>query len=397
MQRNMFRLRAPMAAVHKSTSLATTVSQFRPRTLLPTEGKFYVVGARCFSVEPANKASSTSGPLDLSVDSLPAATQETSEVAAEATFRELGLAHSWPSGWVQAALEVVHNSSGLEWWAIIATATVCVRLMIFPIVIKSQKMGAKLQEHMPEIMRLQGKMAEATTKEEANKSQLELRRYMLNHRVNPFGIYVPLAGSSFAFMSMFFALRGMATAPVPSLKTEGTLWFVDLTATDPLYLLPILTASSLYVHIVVGGDGMRLESMPPIMRTILKVVPFVSFPAMCTFPTALNVYWFTNNFVSIAQSRFLRQPRVREYFGIPESKPAVKLEDTVFGFPGAGPSKAAQESTREGSVLRERAKQVETERDIREKIEREIREEVSRKVEERVQKEMEKRRGKTKE
>merc|ERR1712039_977913 len=113
---------------------------------------------------------------------------------------------------------------------------------------------------------------------------------------------------------------------------------------------------------------------------------------------ALNVYWFTNNFVSIAQSRFLRQPRVREYFGIPESKPAVKLEDTVFGFPGAGLSKAAQESTRDGgSVLRERVKQVEAEREIREKIEREIREEVSRKVEERVQKEMEKRRRKTKE
>merc|ERR1712039_1101506 len=99
------------------------------------------------------------------------------------------------------------------------------------------------------------------------------------------------------------------------------------------------------------------------------------------FPTALNVYWFTNNFVSIAQSRFLTQPRVREYFGIPESKPAVKLEDTVFGFPGAGLSKAAQESTNRdgGSVLRERVKQVETEREIREKIEREIREEVSRK------------------
>ena len=239
-------------------------------------------------------------------------------------------------------------------------------------------------------------LAGATTKEEANKSQLELRRYMLTHKVNPFSIYVPMLGSSFAFMSMFFALRGMATAPVPSLKTEGTLWFVDLTATDPLYLLPILAASSLYVHIVVGGDGMRLESMPPIMRTFLKVVPFISFPAMCMFPTALNVYWFTNNFVSIAQSRFLRQPRVREYFAIPELKP-LKPEDTVFGFPGASLSKAVQESTREGSVLHKRVKQVETEREIREKIEREIREEVSRKVEERVQKEMEKRRGKTKE
>ena len=105
---------------------------------------------------------------------------------------------------------------------------------------------------------------------------------------------------------MNHVVRGMASAPVPSLKTEGTLWFVDLTAADPMYLLPILTAVSLYVHIHAGGDGMRLESMPPLMRTFIKVLPIVSFPAMCMFPAALNVYWFTNNFVSIGQSRLLR-------------------------------------------------------------------------------------------
>ena len=87
------------------------------------------------------------------------------------------------------------------------TATVCVRLLIFPIVIRAQQNGVKLQEHMPEIMRLQGMLAGATTKEEANKSQLELQRYMLDHKVNPFGIYVPMLGSSLAFMSMFFAIR----------------------------------------------------------------------------------------------------------------------------------------------------------------------------------------------
>ena len=121
MQRNMFRLRVPVAAFHRNASV-TTLSQFRSRTISPTaisENKAYVLGVRCYSVEPVNKASSASGPLDLS--SLPAASQETSEVVAEATFRELGLAHSWPSGWVQATLELAHSASGLEWWAVIAT------------------------------------------------------------------------------------------------------------------------------------------------------------------------------------------------------------------------------------------------------------------------------------
>ena len=121
MQRNMFRLRVPVAALQRNASM-TTMSQFRSRTISPTaisKSKSYVLGVRCYSVEPVNKATSASGPLDLS--SLPAASQETSEVVAEATFRELGLAHSWPSGWVQATLELAHSASGLEWWAVIAT------------------------------------------------------------------------------------------------------------------------------------------------------------------------------------------------------------------------------------------------------------------------------------
>ena len=101
-------------------------------------------------------------------------------------------------------------------------------------------------------------------------------------------------------------VRGMASAPVPSLRTEGTLWFVDLTVQDPMYLLPVLTAASLWVHIHAGGDGVRLESMPTFIRTMMRVIPIVSFPAMCMFPAALNVYWFTNNVVSVGQSRLLR-------------------------------------------------------------------------------------------
>ena len=116
---NMFRLRVPLAALHRNAPV-TTMSPFRSPTAI-TESKFYVVGVRGFSVGSVNKAASVSEPLDLSSMTPATASPETSEVVAEATFRELGLAHSWPSGWVQAGLEVAHNASGMEWWAVIAT------------------------------------------------------------------------------------------------------------------------------------------------------------------------------------------------------------------------------------------------------------------------------------
>ena len=97
-------------------------------------------------------------------------------------------------------------------------------------------------------------------------------------------------------------------------------------------------------------------------------------------------------------STYFRQPQVREYFGIPEVKvkPAQPGE-SFFGFPGASGPQAVKKSPLEGTVLGDRVKQVETEREIREKIEREVREKVSKEVEERVRREMDKRRGKTKE
>ena len=97
-------------------------------------------------------------------------------------------------------------------------------------------------------------------------------------------------------------------------------------------------------------------------------------------------------------STYLRQPRVRQYFGIPEVKvKPTQPGESVFGFPGASGPKEVKKSILEGTVLSERVKQVETEREIREKIEREVREKVSKEVEERVRREMDKKRGKTKE
>lgn len=39
----------------------------------------------------------------------------------EPTFQSLGLAHGYPSGWVQSLLEVIHVQTELPWWLNIVT------------------------------------------------------------------------------------------------------------------------------------------------------------------------------------------------------------------------------------------------------------------------------------
>lgn len=48
------------------------------------------------------------------------------------------------------------------------------------------------------------------------------------------------------FISFFIALRKMAYLPVPSFQTGGLLWFPDLTAADPFYLLPLAVTGTMF-------------------------------------------------------------------------------------------------------------------------------------------------------
>ena len=47
-------------------------------------------------------------------------------------------------------------------------------------------------------------------------------------------------------------------------------------------------------------------------------MPLISVPVMLQFPAALNVYWMTNNIISLVQATAMRKKSVQDFFGIPE-------------------------------------------------------------------------------
>ena len=117
---------------------------------------------------------------------------------------------------------------------------------------------------------------------------------------------------------MFFGMRGMCSAPVESLTTGGVLWFPDLTLADPFCALPLLTASTIYLQLYFNADGMNTANTPELMKKVLYILPLISIPVMIQFPVALNLYWLTNNIISIVQARILKRPAVRQKLGIGE-------------------------------------------------------------------------------
>ncbi|CAH1122923.1 unnamed protein product [Ceutorhynchus assimilis] len=238
----------------------------------------------------------------------------------EPTFASLGLGGSTPVGILQSAMEYLHATVGLEWWATIVLSTLIIRICLFPLVILAQRNAAKMNNIMPQMQLLQMKITEARQTGDsmgAARYSQELMVFMREKGVNPFkNMLVPLAQAPI-FLSFFMGLRQMANVPVDSLRTGGVFWFTDLTLPDQFYLMPVITSLTLWATIEVGADAGRLSAQNAvILKYFLRAMPIIIIPFTMNFPGAILCYWVSSNFVSLIQVSFLRIPKVRDYFKI---------------------------------------------------------------------------------
>ncbi|XP_077357561.1 mitochondrial inner membrane protein OXA1L isoform X2 [Festucalex cinctus] len=272
----------------------------------------------------------TLGPVTVATgnDSGPLLTQsavDTAEVLQaadpEARLAELGLAGYSPVGVIQNLLEFVHMDVGLPWWAAIVLGTVVARLAVFPVIVKGQREAAKLNNVMPEMTRLSSRMTEAKhsgNQFEFSKAYTDLTLFQKKHDVNPLrGFLVPLVQAPI-FISFFMALRQMANLPVPSMQAGGALWFPDLTAADPFYILPLAVTGTMFFILELGAESGVDNPNLRAMKTVFRIMPFVILPLTINFPTAVFTYWLTSNCFSLAQVALLRHPLVRDKLRIPE-------------------------------------------------------------------------------
>eukprot|EP00092_Neocalanus_flemingeri_P006572 GFUD01007085.1.p1 GENE.GFUD01007085.1~~GFUD01007085.1.p1 ORF type:complete len:432 (+),score=101.77 GFUD01007085.1:42-1337(+) len=239
----------------------------------------------------------------------------------EPSFASMGLGHAWPSGWMQTVLEFVHIDIGLPWWQTIGLTTIALRCVVLPVMVIAQKNMVNMNEHQPAMQKLQVQAQLASVKgniDEAAFANKCLYNYMMTNNCHPVKTLFPIMCQASFFTSMFFGLRGMVNVPVQSLSSGGILWFTDLSIADPTCVLPVLTASTLFLQLYLGADGINLDTMPPIVKKLMFAMPLISIPVMINFSSALNVYWLTNNMISLVQSRVMKRPAVRTYLGIPE-------------------------------------------------------------------------------
>lgn len=115
---------------------------------------------------------------------------------------------------------------------------------------------------------------------------------------------------------------------VSDLSTGGILWFMDLGAADPTYILPGVVTAAFLAVTEVGMDGMKLEGSPQ-MKLIFRVLPVIFLPVTVSMPAGCLLYWFTSNCFAIVQTLAMRNPTIKKKLNIPDIPSKVTDHDLI--------------------------------------------------------------------
>ena len=234
-------------------------------------------------------------------------------------IKAAGLASDyWPSSLIQWALDYLHTTMGLPWWGSIIVLTVIFRFATFPFWISSQRIAAENQRNQPKMQKLQYDFQQAII--EGNQEEVfKCRQNMMKGMSSQMAILKPVFFQAPFFIGMFFGIREMANYPIESMKSGGIFHFTDLTISDPLLILPCVTAGTMYIMISTNAEGSSdLQSMNPGMRNLMLYgLPILVLTTTSFFPSALVLYWATNNAIVLSQVTLLKIPGVRQLFKIP--------------------------------------------------------------------------------
>lgn len=154
----------------------------------------------------------------------------------------LGVGH-WPSDFLIRLLEFCHVSTQFPWWGSIILVTVIVRITLFPLLLVVQRNTALV----PYIAERQMKVLEEAKKaKEENDTRAiaeATERMWALYREQGYNPMLNIAGllQVPVFFGMFRMSVRCSKFPVPGWDEGGALWFKDLSAIDPYFILPIFS------------------------------------------------------------------------------------------------------------------------------------------------------------
>jgi len=207
-----------------------------------------------------------------------------------------GLALTVDYGWLTfladplfTALSWLHKLVGNWGWAIILL-TIVIKLLFYPLSAASYRSMGKMRKLQPRMQTLKERY-----KDDRQKFQMEMMALYKKEKVNPAGGCLPMLIQ----IPVFIALYWVLLESVEMRQAPFALWWQDLSAKDPYYVLPVLMGVSMYLM-----QKLNPAPMDDIQKKVFMIMPFALTFLFMTFPQGLVLYWVVNNVLTMAQQWF---------------------------------------------------------------------------------------------
>ena len=191
-----------------------------------------------------------------------------------------------------AALQIIQGFLGNWGWSIILL-TIFIKILLYPLSAASLKSMAKMRTLQPEMARI--KELYGDDRQKAGQEQMALFK---KHRVNPLGGCFPMLLQ----MPVFIALYWVLSESVEIRHSPWIIWIQDLSAKDPLFILPLIMGASMFLM-------QKLQPAPtdPMQAKVFQLMPVVFTFFFMMFPAGLVLYWTVNNLLSILQQWYVNR------------------------------------------------------------------------------------------
>jgi len=206
---------------------------------------------------------------------------------------------------LKAVLDFFHEQANLTYgWSIVAL-TVCVRLVLLPLVIKQYRSMRQMAVYAPQLKELQAKY-----KGNRQKQQEEMMKFYKENQINPFASCLPLLAQLPVFIALYYVLRN---AFEPG-KLDGS-------PLDFMWVIPNISENlaeigwGAAVIVIIYGLSQLLSTelsatpnMAKNQRWLMRFVPLavVGFIFTYSFPVGLVIYWMSTNLWTCGQQLVMR-------------------------------------------------------------------------------------------
>ena len=166
--------------------------------------------------------------------------------------------------------------------------TILVRILFYPLALKSYKSMKSMQKLQPQILALKEKYKD--DRERFNREQLALFKA---HKVNPAGGCLPMLVQ----LPVFIALYAVLGNSIELYHAPFFGWIRDLSSKDPYYVYPVLMGISMLIQ----QKMTPTVGMDPTQVKMMYLMPVVFTFIMLNLPSGLTVYIFISTLLGILQ------------------------------------------------------------------------------------------------